>query len=148
MDLAAQLAEVERLRALDFPAQPSDSATVRSGPGYHVADLAVSQDFHEAGPDRWEQVADDFESGCQALVELLAGRWGEPHPLDLYPYLVRMGEGGSVPPPLDVLCGYVSEVYGWRVADRWIALGVGQGDRELPFQMVLAIGRSDAVPDC
>lgn len=145
MDLAAQLAEVDRLRALDFPAQPSRSAAVHSGPGYHVADLAVSQDFYD-DRDLWAEVADDFEAACQALVELLAERWGEPEPLDLYPYLVRQLEGGSVPPPLDELCGYVSEVYGWRVGDRWIALGVGQEDRELPFQLVLAIGERDAVP--
>jgi len=146
MDLAAQLAEVDRLRALEFPAQRVTSAAVESGPGYHIADLAVSEDFHEADPGRWEAVADDFEAACQALIELLAQRWGEPQPLDLYPYLIRLEEGGQVPPPLDRLCGYVSEVYGWTVADRWIALGVGQGDRELPFQLVLAVGERDALP--
>jgi hypothetical protein len=146
MDLAAQLAEVDRLRALEFPAQRVTSTAVESGPGYHLADLAVSPDLHDEDPGRWEAVADDFEAACQALIELLAQRWGEPRPLDLYPYLIRMEEGGRVPPPLDLLCGYVSEVYGWTVDGRWIALGVGQGDRELPFQLVLAVGDSGALP--
>ncbi|MBY8878310.1 hypothetical protein [Actinacidiphila acidipaludis] len=146
MDLAAQLAEVDRLRALEFPARRVTSAAVESGPGYHVADLAVSEDFHDADVVRREAVAEDFEAACQALIELLAQRWGEPQPLDLYPYLIRLEEGGQVPPPLDLICGYVSEVYGWTVGDRWMALGIGQGDRELPFQLVLAVGEAGALP--
>lgn len=145
MDLATQLSEVDRLRALDFPARRVRSATVDSGPGFHLAQLAVSEDFHEDAGRR-QEVADDFEAACQALIERLADRWGEPEPLDLYPYLVRREEGSAVPPPLEELCGFVSEVYGWRVAERWIALGIGQGDRELPYQLVLAIGERAAIP--
>jgi hypothetical protein len=146
MDLAAQIAEVDRLRALGFPAQRVRTSAVHSGPGFHLAELAVSEDFLEDGGSRREEVADDFEAACQALIERLADRWGEPEPLDLYPYLLRQEEGGRVPPPLDVLCGYVSEVYGWRVGARWIALGIGQGDRELPYQLVLAIGERHVAP--
>ncbi|MEE4543835.1 hypothetical protein V2S66_17890 [Streptomyces sp. V4-01] len=143
MDLAAQIAEVDRLRALDFPAQRVRTPAVHSGPGFHLAELAVSEDPHGDGGSRREEVADDFEAACQALIERLADRWGEPEPLDLYPFLLRQEEGAPVPPPIDVLCGHVSEVYGWRVGARWIALGVGQGDRELPYQLVLAIGEGD-----
>lgn len=146
MDLAAQIAEVDRLRALDFPAQRVRTSAASSGPGFHLAELAVSEDFLEDGGSCREEVADDFEAACQALIERLADRWGEPEPLDLYPFLQRQEEGGPVPPPIGELCGRVSEVYGWRVGTRWIALGIGQGDREMPYQLVLAIGERDLLP--
>jgi hypothetical protein len=154
MDLAAQLAEVDRLRALDFPVRQvrtprsgSLPTGVDSGPGYHLADLAVSEDFWADDGSRRAQALDDYEAACQALVELLAARWGDPDPLDLHPYLVRQEEeDGEVPAPLGALCGYVPEVYGWRVGARWTALGVGQWGRESPFQLVLAIAERDAIP--
>lgn len=146
MDLAAQLAEVDRLRALDFPARPVRTPALDSGPGFHLADLAVGEDFTGEDEGRRAETADDFGAACQALIELLARRWGDPEPLDLAPYLMRSAEGGEVPPPLDALCGYVREVYGWRVGDRWIALGVGQGGASLPFRLVLATADRRAIP--
>lgn len=82
MDLAAQLAEVDRLRALDFPARQLRTpagpggllAGLDSGPGYHLADLAVSEDFREDDGSRREQVREDWEAACQGLAGLLAAR--------------------------------------------------------------------------
>lgn len=145
MDLAAHLATVDLLRARDFPAQRVRAGAVESGPGFHLAVLAVSEAFWEDDGSRWAAVEDEFGAVCQALVELLAQRWGEPETLDLGPYLTRLDKGLPVLPPLDVLCGYLPEVHGWRVADRWIALGVGQWDGELPFQLVLAVAERDIV---
>lgn len=145
MDLVAQLATVDVLRARDFPAQRVRSGAVDSGPGFHVADLAVSEDFWDDAGSRRAVVGDDFGAACQALVEILARRWGEPHTVDLAPYLARLDEGGTVPPPLGMLCGYLPEVYGWQVDDRWIAVGVGQWDGELPFQLVVAVGERGVV---
>lgn len=145
MDLAAHLATVDLLRAREFPARRVRAGAVESGPGFHLADLAVSEDFWEDDGSRWAAVEDEFGAVCQALVELLAQRWGEPETLDLSPYLVRLDEGATVPPPLDVLCGYLPQVHGWRVESRWIGLGVGQWDGELPFQLVLAVAGRDAV---
>ncbi|WP_225849693.1 hypothetical protein [Streptomyces sp. HPF1205] len=150
MDLAALLAEVDRLRRLPFPARRGHRGTVVSGPGFHLAALAVSEDLHDphgADPGRAAHAEDDFRAWCQALVELLSARWGEPETLDLYPFLERRTAGGPTagaspegrpPPPLDELCGFVPEVYGWRVGDRWTAVGVGQGERGLPLQLVVA----------
>ncbi|HEY5836576.1 hypothetical protein [Streptomyces sp.] len=146
MDLAAQLAEVDRLRLLGFPAQRVRGGAVASGPGFHLADLAVSEDLGDIDPARRAEIEDDFGAACQALVELLARRWGDPEPLDLAPYLSRLVESGDVPPPLDRLCGLTAEVYGWRVADRWIAVGVGRGDAESPYELVLAIGERERIP--
>lgn len=144
MDLAAQLAEVDRLRARPFPAQRVREGAVASGPGFHVADLAVSEDLDDADPARWEEVRDDYEALCQALVELLAARWGDPETLDLQPLLAAMEEATTVPPPLDDLCAYVPEVYGWRVGDRWIGVGIGRGGAALPCHLVLAVGERTA----
>jgi hypothetical protein len=143
MDLVAQLATVDLLRAREFPARRVRSGAVESGPGFHVADLEVSEDFWEDDGSRRPVVADDFGAACQALVEILARRWGDPRTVDLAPYQSVLREGGTVPPPLEMLCGYVPEVYGWQVGDRWIAVGVGQWDAGLPFQLVAAIGERD-----
>jgi hypothetical protein len=144
MDLAVQLAEVDRLRLLPFPGRRVRRGTVTSGPGFHLAALAVGEDPHDGDPGLAAQAEDDFRAWCQALVELLSARWGDPETVDLSVFLERAASGGSVPPPLDALCGFVPEVYGWRVGDRWTAVGVGQGDRALPPQLVLAIGERSA----
>jgi hypothetical protein len=152
MDLAAQIAEVDRLRVLDFPARRLHDATRRSGPGFHLAVLAA-----------------DREADAEALVERLAGRWGEPEVLDLLPYRAEHLRGIRVPPVLQELCAGapgVCEVYGWRVGDRWTAVGVGVPDgpdaldtldtledagarhgRRPRYRIVLAVGQETAVPE-
>jgi hypothetical protein len=142
MDLAAQIAEVDRMRALDFPARRLRDAARRSGPGFHLAVLAA-----------------DREADAEALVERLAGRWGEPEVLDLLPYRAQQRRGIPVPPVLAELCADapgVGEVYGWRVGERWTAVGVGVADapgdsgtgdgRRSPYRIVLAVGQETAVP--
>ncbi|MEU1806510.1 hypothetical protein [Streptomyces sp. NPDC019937] len=131
---ADHLAAIEDLRTRDFPAQR------RGGPGCHVADLRVSEDFWDADLTRVEEVLEEFEAELAVLVQVLTLRWGAPEVLDLSDALERSAMGEPVPPPLDTLCGYVPELHIWRVEGRWIGLGVGQGDRELPFQLVVAIG--------
>ncbi|HEY3479504.1 MAG TPA: hypothetical protein VGL02_11475 [Streptomyces sp.] len=140
MDLVAQLATVDHLRAREFPARRVRSGAVESGPGFHVADLEVSEDFWQDDGSRRPEVAEDFGAACQALVEILSRRWGDPRTLDLAPFQAVLDEGGTVPPPLEMLCGCLPEVYGWQVGERWIAVGVGQRDARLPFQLVVAMG--------
>lgn len=144
MDLAAQLAEVDRLRRLPFPAQRVREGAVVAGPGFHIEDLAVGEDFHDSDPARRAGAEEDFTVWCQALVDLLGARWGEPETVDLYAILIRSMDGEKVPAPLDELCRYVPEMYGWLVGERWIALGVGRWDGELPLQLVLAVGERAA----
>ena len=134
---ADHLATIEALRAREVPAQ-------RRGPGLHVADLRVSEDFWDADLTRVEEVLEEFEAELSVLVQVLTLRWGTPDVLDLMDVLERSAMGEPVPPPLDALCGYVPELYVWRLDGRWIGLGVGQGDRELPFQLVVAMGEEDA----
>jgi hypothetical protein len=129
MDLAGHLAAIDALRACPEPG---------------VVDLCVGEGF-------WEDMAgvhegrEQMESECQWIVDRLTDRWGEPETLDLNVLLERLMGGDAVPPPLDTLCGYVDEMYGWRVDGRWIAVGVGQQGPELPFQLTAAVGDADAV---
>ncbi|MEU4894209.1 hypothetical protein AB0B12_33630 [Streptomyces sp. NPDC044780] len=142
---ADHVASIDRLRARDFPGQRTVHGRVAGGPGFHVADLRVSEDFWDADLTRVEEVLEEFEAELSALVQVLTLRWGAPEVLDLTDALERSAMGEPVPPPLDTLCGYVPELHIWRVDGRWVGLGVGQGDRELPFQLLVAIGAEDTI---
>ncbi|MFE1931730.1 hypothetical protein ACFW95_15425 [Streptomyces sp. NPDC059474] len=142
---ADHVATIDELRARDFPARRATDGQVASGPGFHVADLRVSEDFWDADLTRIEEVLEEFEAELSVLVQLLTLRWGAPDVLDLTDSLERSAMGEPVPPPLDTLCGYVPELCVWRVDGRWVGLGVGQGDRELPFQLLVAIGEEGTI---
>ncbi|MER0484551.1 hypothetical protein ABR737_40545 [Streptomyces sp. Edi2] len=143
MTTDAYLAAIDRLRLRDFPAGPARSAMVESGPGFHIAGLRVSQEFWDADLAEVAEAAEEFEAELTALVQALSLRWGEPESFDLADHLERSARGLPVPPPLDTLCGYVPRMHGWRVQGRWIGVGVGQGDRELPFQLLVAVGEGE-----
>ncbi|MFH8371279.1 hypothetical protein [Streptomyces sp. NPDC018031] len=137
--IGAHLAAVEALRTRPFPARPSTGAWTWSGPGHHVAALRVSEDFWDADLSRVQEVDEEFHAESEVLVRALSRRWGDPEVWDLTDHLERSALGEPVPPPLDVLCGYVGTLHTWQVAGRWIAIGVGQADRELPIQLIAAV---------
>lgn len=137
---ADHLAAIDLLRARDFPDRRGVVGAVESGPGFHVADLLVSEAFWDADVERLIEVEEEFEAELRVLVQVLSLRWGDPEVLDLTDHLERQAMGEPVPEPLRSLCGYVGRVHGWRADGRWIGLGLGQGDRELPLQLVAAIG--------
>ncbi|GAB7029459.1 hypothetical protein AB0G35_33275 [Streptomyces sp. NPDC021749] len=143
MRLDEQLTTIDLLRRREFPAQRVRSTPVESGPGFHIADLRVSQDFWDVDLTELAEVEEEFEAALTALVQALSLRWGEPEVVDLTDVLERTAQGLPVPPPLDVLCGFVPLMYGWRVDGRWTAVGVGQGDRELPLQLLVAVGEEE-----
>ncbi|MGP3983000.1 hypothetical protein [Streptomyces sp. KR80] len=152
MNISRHLATIDLLRAQPFPAQagcPSvgrgsgGSSWVESGPGFHLADLAVSGEFEDADVVRVREVEEEFEAELLVLVEVLTRRWGEPEVVWLADHLEQFAMGEPVRPPLDALCGFVSQVYAWRVDGRWIGLGVGRGGQALPFQLVVGIGEPD-----
>ncbi|MGW1375530.1 hypothetical protein ACWD6P_14815 [Streptomyces sp. NPDC002446] len=140
MTLDEQLTTIDALRLRAFPAQRTRLGRVESGPGFHIAGLRVSEDFWDADLTEVAEAEEEFEAGLTALVRALSLRWGEPESLDLAAHLERTASGLPVPPPLDTLCGFVPRMHGWRVQGRWIGVGVGQGDRELPFQLLVAVG--------
>ncbi|GAA3368686.1 hypothetical protein GCM10020367_08030 [Streptomyces sannanensis] len=129
MATAAYLATIARLRARPFPA----------GRGYHLAELSTSEDFWEDDGTRRREAEEQYEAECEALAAALAERWGEPQMFSLWSVFVRGMEGEEIPEPWAGLSNSVPHLYLWRVGPHWIALGVSQWDKELPFQLLAAI---------
>lgn len=137
-----RLAVIETLLALPFPVTHAQGRDRSSGPGYHVCVLQASQDFWD---DRSEEVVEaareEVGTTFQALVTALTARWGEPEPIGLERYL--WSESPS-PEPMNQLCQLSGEMLVWRrpEVDRWIGLAVGQGDPELPIELLAAVGEA------
>ncbi|MYX26946.1 hypothetical protein GTY75_09735 [Streptomyces sp. SID8381] len=138
MDIAKALAEIDRLCAGPFPAEHTWTDTGSAGPGHRTAALATGDDFWEDDGSRREEAADQYECYRDGLAERLTERWGPPQEFSLYGVCVRTMEGEEVPEPWGSLSGHVPDVQLWRApgTGRWIALGVSQHDKELPFQLL------------
>ncbi|WP_329582574.1 hypothetical protein [Streptomyces sp. NBC_01361] len=53
-----------------------------------------------------------------------------------------------MPEPINSLCEQAGSMQLWLLpeADRWLALTIGQGDKELPLELLAAVGESRALP--
>ncbi|WP_329008167.1 hypothetical protein [Streptomyces sp. NBC_01601] len=141
--------------ALPFPDQEGRSKTQQGwgGPGYHIAVLRESQDFRNA-PDQETVTAaeEELEADLSALVAVLAGRWGGPAVVDLRPCLglddPDCPDIEEVPEPRDSLCNLAGSMQTWQMPStgRWFGLTIGQVDRELPFEMLAAVGEASTLP--
>ncbi|MFV0131025.1 hypothetical protein ACLGI4_25520 [Streptomyces sp. HMX112] len=143
MTTARHLATVDALRSRPFPAQRGRSDVGDSGPGHHIAELATSEDFWEDDGTRRELTEDQFEAEREALAAVLSGRWGPPQVFSLWSLLERGLAGEPLPEPWGTLSGSVPDVHLWRVDGRWLALGVSQWDKELPFQLLAVVTETD-----
>ncbi|MCC9737802.1 hypothetical protein [Streptomyces sp. MNU89] len=144
MSTVEQLAAIDRLRARPLPAaRGGPSRGAEGGPGFHLADLRVSEEFWEDDGSRIREAEEQFEAECEALVVLLSRRWGEPRVLDLTEHLIRSAEGEAVPEPLATLCGCVGVLYAWRAGGRWLAVGLGRQGRELPLRLLAVVAEED-----
>ncbi len=123
-----------------------------SGPGYHIAELATSEEFWEDDGTGRLAALEQYEAECGALSVVLSARWGEPQVFSLWSTLVRSTRGGggvqeeSWQPWAELSAG-VPCLDLWRAGERWIALGVSQHDAELPFQLVAAVTVNDPVQE-
>ncbi|WP_055696961.1 MULTISPECIES: hypothetical protein [Streptomyces] len=155
MSTAQHLAAIDLLRSREFPAEHGRSACGAEGPGYHIAELLTSDTFWEDDGTRWHAAEEQFEAERDGLTVLLADRWGPPQRFSLARLFERAMEedfetGGhageeteEIPEPWRQLCSAVPDLHLWRVEDRWIALGVAQWDRELPFQLLAVVTEID-----
>ncbi|WP_406859520.1 hypothetical protein ABZO31_03915 [Streptomyces sp. HUAS MG47] len=143
MTLAGHLATIDRLRLDPFPESPVRSGLCDSGPGFHVASLARSEEFWEDDGTRRLEVEEQYEAERDALGELLAARWGAHEHVSLFSVLARSMDGEDIPEPWDVLSNHTPDLYLWRADGRWIGLGVSQWDDELPFELVLLVTEVD-----
>jgi hypothetical protein len=118
-----------------------------AGRDFHVVTLHASQDFWD-WPDLEliEETWADLEAALDALAGALAFRWGPPEDVELWPYLKSLVEDGTsvIPQPIRMLSQSASEMRVWRPADhdRFVALSVGQHDKELPIELLAAVGMS------
>ncbi|MET9257641.1 hypothetical protein ACGFZL_09190 [Streptomyces sp. NPDC048182] len=138
MDIAESLALIDLLCAREFPAAPGRTEHGESGPGFHIAALQTSEGFWEGDGSAWEETEAQYAADLDGLAERLGARWGAPQHISLYSVFDRSVRGEEVGEPWAGLSGHVPDVHLWQVpgTGRWIALGVSQWDRELPFQLL------------
>ncbi|MFD7713257.1 hypothetical protein ACFV6E_00510 [Streptomyces sp. NPDC059785] len=147
MTIARHLATIDRLCSRPFPAEHGRSDAGSEGPGYHLAELATSGDFWDGDLTAVEETEEQYEAERDALSERLADRWGTPQRFSLWSIFERSQSGEQIPEPWGTLGSHVPDVHLWQVkadgGDRWVALGVSQWDRELPFQLVAVVTTVD-----
>ncbi|MFF2040937.1 hypothetical protein ACFVVX_10950 [Kitasatospora sp. NPDC058170] len=150
----SQLSVIDELSVLPFPEQEGRPGTDGgwSGPGYHVAVLRESQDFwNDRGEEIVEAAEQELEADLDALAAVLTARWGAPTTVDLGPYLGFDDPDPefTAPEPLGFLCNVAAgSMQLWQPPSggRWLALAIGQADRELPFELLAAIGEASSLP--
>jgi hypothetical protein len=54
----------------------------------------------------------------------------------------------EAPEPLGLLCMLAGSMQMWQVPStgRWLGLTIGQVDRELPFELLAAVGEASTLP--
>jgi hypothetical protein len=139
---------IDELIARPFPAVSYQSESGCGGPGHHLRILQESEDFwddpyYEASREAEERL----EADLRALTVVLAARWGEPRTVDLWQYLQAGCQGDVVPEPVNTLCQQATSMQVWPLpgSGRWLALTIGQGDKELPFELIAAVGEASAL---
>ncbi|MEU3772093.1 hypothetical protein AB0F11_02545 [Streptomyces sp. NPDC032472] len=113
---------------------PTDDDAVRA--------LRTSEDFWDDEDfQAWLAAEADMQSHLAALTAALTTRWGTPLTVDLWSYLQAGYEGEDIPAPLDELSQQATTMQAWPLPDgRWLGLTVAQCDKELPMQLLAAVG--------
>ncbi|MEU5365121.1 hypothetical protein ABZ354_16875 [Streptomyces sp. NPDC005925] len=141
MDIARALAIIERLCSQDLTAEYGRPRVASGRLGPATAALATSGEFWAGDPAEWERAEEQFEAYRDGLSERLAARWGPPYLIGLAGVFERAQSAEDIPEPWDTLSSHVPDLHLWRIPgrDRWLALGVSQWDRELPFQLLAVV---------
>ncbi|MFI1071102.1 hypothetical protein [Streptomyces puniciscabiei] len=144
MDIANHLAVIDQLCDRVFPAEHGRTDVGMGGPGYLIAELRTSGDFHEDDGTEREETEAQYEADRDALGERLAERWGPADVIGLAGVFLRSMEGEDIAEPWGALASHVPDVHLWRSeSGRWVALGVSQWDGELPFQLLAVVTETD-----
>lgn len=145
MTLAQQLATIDELCSRPFPTEHGRSDVGTAGPGFHMAELATSDDFWEDDGTEREETAVQYEADRDGLSERLTDRWGVPQKFPLWSIQERAMGGEDIPEPWGSLSSHVQDVHSWRYEEtgRWVVLGVSQWDKELPFQLLAVVTEID-----
>lgn len=145
MDIAHHLAVIDQLCAREFPAAPVRTDVGESGPGYCTAELQTSGAFWEDDGTEREETEAQYEFDRDGLGERLTARWGPPQVFSLAGILERVVAGEDIPEPWNGLSGHVPDLQLWQPpgVGRYVALGVSQWDKELPFQLLAVVTETD-----
>lgn len=144
---ARHVSLIDELLARPFPHASHWDHTGSAGPGHHLRVLRAGQGFSEDDDGAASRdAAAELQIHLDALTARLTARWGEPLTVDLWPYLRAGVEGEAVPEPIDSLCQVCGGVRVWPLPEtgRWVALAVGQEDKELPLELLAAVGETAA----
>ncbi|MGW2377698.1 MULTISPECIES: hypothetical protein [Kitasatospora] len=154
MTTAAHLARIDALLADShpFPLRKREYAAGFAGPGYRVEELSVSRDFFDdAEGQAVERELDAAGARLDALARVFTARWGRAQAVDLFSYLrasfdADQDGGHPVPEPVALLCQKAVTLQVWTLpgGGRWIGLGVGQEDRELPVVLYAVLAAAPA----
>ncbi|OIJ66900.1 hypothetical protein [Streptomyces mangrovisoli] len=141
MDIAQWAETVLALDVRDFPAERGRTAYGSGGPGYHLAELATSGDFWEDDGTEREETEAQFGFEREALAQRLREHLGQADHFGLHSTFERTAAGEDVDEPWASLSAHVPDLLLWRSprTGRWVALGVSQWDRELPFQLLAVV---------
>lgn len=148
MSTEEYLSTIDALAVQPFPAVAYADASGGGGPEHHVRELQVSRDFWDDDDGQaWVEAEAELQACLRDLEARLTTRWGNAFVVDLGPYLRAACEGESVPEPLDHLSGEVVSMQVWPLpdSDRWLALAIGQADKELPLILFAAVGKASAL---
>ncbi|MFF4836548.1 hypothetical protein [Streptomyces sp. NPDC001315] len=141
MNIARFLATIDLLCTRDFPAEHGRTDDGMGGPGYLIAELQTSGDFWEDDGTEREETAAQYEFDRDGLTERLTECWAAPQMFSLASVLDRVMDDEDIPEPWASLSGHVPDLHLWRPpgTERWLALGVSQWDKELPFQLLAVV---------
>jgi hypothetical protein len=145
MNITHSLATIGLLCTRDFPAEHGRTDVGTGGPGYHIAELQTSGDFWEDDGTEREGTETQYEIDREVLGERLIERWSTPQVISLESAFERSQDGEDIPEPWASLSAHVPDVHLWKSPEtgRWIALGVSQWDKELPFQLLAVVTEMD-----
>ncbi|MBM7858268.1 hypothetical protein [Lentzea nigeriaca] len=139
---------IDELLTQPFPETNFHDDTGCGGPRHHVRILRASQEFWDDDDGQVARDADaDLRVYLNALIAALTARWGEPLVVDLWPYLRAGFEGKTVSEPINFLSQLAGSMQAWphRDSGRWLGLTIGQEDKELPLELLAAVGQSLAL---
>ncbi|MEV7559604.1 hypothetical protein [Streptomyces sp. NPDC089795] len=135
---------IDGLVVRPFPETEFQDDTGDGGPDHLIRVLHRSRDFWDAeDPQVWEQVDAELSACLDTLIAVCTARWGDPLVVDLW---AECGDGDDarrdVPEPLCTLSQVTTSMYAWRLSggDRWLGLALGQADKELPMELLAAVG--------
>ncbi|MFI6058327.1 hypothetical protein [Streptomyces sp. NPDC051286] len=106
-------------------------------------DAGVSAEFWDDDDGQVAREADaDMQTCLDALVAALTARWGEPLAVDLLLYLRAGVEGETVSEPINSLSQMAGSIELWphQSSGRRLGLAIGQEDKELPLELLAAVG--------